>query len=606
VANLTFRESWRIANAFHSPYDLLLIGSVSKTVGSYLAQNTHQACKATPPMSEKQDHAERLFEAASQLTNDKRFEEAIGNYEQVIALQPGNAAAYNNLGFCLQQLGFYEKAQVELQRALSLKADFVIALVNLINSFVALGKRFEAIPYRRRLSELEPSSADHCFQLAELLSATGRIDESLFYLRRALALAPHFRDAAANYLLYLHYSDVHSPEYIAREHFRLAQVWMGDLKERPTTVSRSAKQVLRIGYLSADFYTHPVGRLILPVIERHNRDAFEVYCYHHGSKKDAVTDLLIKAANCFRTVDGMSSSEVFAQLQRDEVDVLVDLGGYTGGSNRLELFAAKAAPIQVSFLGYPDTTGLNAVDYRITDQYCDPFGKTDGWHSERLIRLTKGFLCFRAPDELPPVAESPLRRFGHVRFGCFNNIAKISESAFKAWAKIVSEVPGSRLLFKYGDRYESLWIQEQVKALFARNNVDPCRLEFLKSRSGLAGHLEVLGEVDIALDAFPYQGTMTTLETLLMSVPVVTLEGDTYSQRASSSLLRRLGFSDLVTNCVDEYVRTTVELAHSADKLDQLRGVLRERLLASDICDEAGFTKELEAAYRNMAATSHQ
>ncbi|WP_254508125.1 O-linked N-acetylglucosamine transferase, SPINDLY family protein [Anatilimnocola floriformis] len=545
---------------------------------------------------------EQKFAEANRLTNEKQFEQAVPIYQQIVAAKPAHALALNNLGYCLHKLELNEWAEVELKRALKLDPNFALALSNMVLALSGAKRRFETIPYRRRLTELEPKNAEHCFYLAEDLIAAGRIDECLHYLRRALELRPLYYVAAANYLMYLHYSDRETPDSIAAEHFRLSQYWKRREPELKPIARRRNVRPLRVGYVAADFYTHPVGKLMHPIIATHDKTKFEIHCYHHGVQHDEWTVRTSNAATKFSKVHESSSADLFKQIQKDEIDILVDLGGFTGGGNRLEIFAQRAAPVQVSFLGYPDSSGLAEIDYRITDDYCDPRGQTDQWHSEKLIRLSRGFLCYARPQKLPPLSPLPRRKNGYLTFGCFNNIAKISPLALRTWAEVLRRVPSSVLAFKYGDRYESAAIQEYVRAVFATEGIDTRRLHFWKSRPSLDSHLEAIGDVDIALDSFPYQGTMTTLETLTMSVPIITLEGETYCRRASSGLLRRLGLDDLVAKTPQEYVEAAVDLASALELLEGLREEQREHFFSSDICDVAGFTRELEDAFSQMYA----
>lgn len=260
------------------------------------------------------------------------------------------------------------------------------------------------------------------------------------------------------------------------------------------------------------------------------------------------------------------------------------------------------APLQVAFLGYPNTTGLDAIDYRLTDSSCDPPFSTDDGHSERLIRMSRGFLCF-APPTKPPLVGAPCLERGHITFGSFNNVAKISTAALDAWAEILKRIPDSRLVFKYGDRFESEFMRERIRARFVFSGVDSRRLMFLPAQSSLEQHLKTIGSVEIALDSFPYQGTMTTLETLVMGVPVITLCGQISSHRASSAILLRLGLENLVARSADEYVAIAVELAANPRQFNPLREELRAKLFASEICDVGSYTSELERTYRELWRT---
>jgi predicted O-linked N-acetylglucosamine transferase (SPINDLY family) len=544
----------------------------------------------------------RVFEEGNRLSAARRWEAAVRCYQRVLDREPNHWAALNNIGHCLNQLKKYDWAALQLQRAVALHSNAPLALANLVTALEEGGRRFEAVTYLRRLQELEPNAANHAFRLSNVLVSLGRVPEALFYCRRVLELQPQHYGAACNYLLYSNYSDQETVESVAAEHFRVAQKWSRPACRAPAAFvqSHEAERRLRIGYVSRDFYTHPVGKLIQPMIAAHDRELVEVYCYYDGDKHDVWTERTEAACASFQKTRPLKDAELELRILNDAVDILVDLGGYTSGGNRLNVFAAGAAPVQVAFLGYPNTTGLTAMDYRLTDAYCDPPGQTERWHSEKLIRLQHGFLCYQPPDELPPPGPSPATKNGYVTFGSLNNIAKISESALAAWADILRRVPDSRLTFKYGDRYQSEVVCERIKSVFAHAAIDPARLRFLPSQPSLQTHLQTLAQVDLALDSFPYQGTMTTLETLAMSVPVITLCGQTYSRRASSALLLRLGLNDLVAESRDEYVDLAVALANNPPLLDDLRGGLRERFLSSEVCDVAGFVRELEATYRRV------
>jgi predicted O-linked N-acetylglucosamine transferase (SPINDLY family) len=491
---------------------------------------------------------------------------------------------------------------VELKRALEVNPQNQRALSNVIYALEESGQRWEALPYHRRMAELDPGNPHHPFELANTLGSVGCAQEALFYGRKTLAIAPRYKTAASNYLLTLHYSDRETPEAVAREHFRLAPLWIKRPRRGPDAFQqpRAPDRKLRIGYVSSDLATHPVGKIVQPILAAHNKDSFEIYCYSSGKADDHWTKRIREAAGAFRDVREMNDDRVEQVVLEDRIDILVDLGGHTAGGNRLEVFASGAAPIQVSFLGYPSTTGLMSIDYRLTDAYCDPPGRTEHFHSESLIRLQHGFLCYRPPDNVPPIHPAPFAEAGYVTFGSFNNLAKLSPSVLRAWAEILRRVPESRLTFKYGGRFDSEWIRERIRGAFAVESVDPARLTFLPSIPAVAGHLEAIGKVDIALDPFPYQGTHTTLETLTMSVPVITLCGESYVRRASSALMMRLGLNDLVARTPDEYVNLAVELAGNPSLLRELRLGLRARFFGSEICDVPGFVAELETTYRRL------
>ena len=279
-------------------------------------------------------------------------------------------------------------------------------------------------------------------------------------------------------------------------------------------------------------------------------------------------------------------------------EVLRDLSGHTGG-NRLPLFARRAAPIQVTYIGYPNTTGLATMDYRLTDAWADPLGIADKLYTEELVRLDGGHLCYRPPGDSPPVGEPPVLRSGHITFGSFNNLAKVNPALVARWASILNGVPGSRLMLKTKPLADA-GARDVVRQAFAQNGVAQDRLVLSGWTDDTAGHLAQYADVDIALDTLPYHGTTTTCEALWMGVPVVTCAGETHASRVGLSLLSAIGLDELVTCSMQDYVETAISLAHDIPRLGRLRSALRTRMATSAITDKARIARAVEDAYRAM------
>jgi predicted O-linked N-acetylglucosamine transferase (SPINDLY family) len=552
-------------------------------------------------MSNLSTEAAAWFEEGNALSSKKQWADAIARYRQVVAVALRHEWVLNNLGYCLWQAGENEEAVFRLRQALAVSPNNPIAHGNLIGAMEALGRVEETIPYRRRLVDLRPNSAEHLFGLANALLGCGRTEEAIHYYQRTLTIAPGHSAAVCNYLLALNYSDRATPEAVAAEHVRLATRWTGlrrDPGEFPQ--SRDPDRPLRIGYLSADFAQHPVGKLMIPLLAAHNRRAFVPHAYSDRTDEDEWTHQIRGASDVYRIVKGQPDANLVQMIRDDRIDILVELTGYTGGRNRLGVLALGAAPVQAAFLGYPNTTGTTAVDYRLTDAFCDPPGRSDRLYTETLIRMDRGFLCHAPPADLPPLTVAPCLRAKFVTFGSFNNPAKVSERALATWGRILQAVPNSRLSVKYGSKFAREGLQERWRERLAAAGVEPGRISFLPAVLGVAGHYRAIGAVDVALDSFPYQGTMTTLETLGMGVPLVTLLGETTASRASSALLMRLGLNEWVARDTDEYVAIAVGLASNPTRLDTLRPWVREQFLRSEVCDVTGFVMELETVYRQM------
>jgi predicted O-linked N-acetylglucosamine transferase (SPINDLY family) len=352
---------------------------------------------------------------------------------------------------------------------------------------------------------------------------------------------------------------------------------------------------LRVGYVSPDFCIHSVANFLLPLLSNHDAQIVDIVCYSNTERQDEITARFQALAGTWRDIRNKSDEEVVQLIREDRIDILVDLAGHTG-RGRLRVFGHKAAPVQLTYLGYPDTTGLKTVDYRLTDQWADPPGQ-EAFHTEKLIRLPGGFLCYAPLFETPPVSSAPLLDKGFVTFGSFNNVAKMNPEVLQLWAEILKAVPRSRLLLKT----KSFW-DKSVAEDFS-NRIQACgvereRVELRPWALHPRDHLIHYREIDIALDTFPYNGTTTTCEALWMGVPVIALAGNTHAGRVGVSLLSALGLENLIAPTPNDYLTLTVALAQDTARLTALHSTLRERLAQSSLCDGRKFAAEVERVYR--------
>jgi predicted O-linked N-acetylglucosamine transferase (SPINDLY family) len=357
---------------------------------------------------------------------------------------------------------------------------------------------------------------------------------------------------------------------------------------------------LRIGYLSPDLRSHSVSFFILPLLENRNRQEAEVTCYSTTLAQDGVTEKIKANADTFRAVYRMSDEKLATLIQEDGIDILVELSGHTA-LNRLPMLANRVAPIQVTYLGYANTTGLAEMDYRITDAIADPVGVSDAWHTEKLVRIPGGFLAYRAAFNAAefPVVPMPAEQAGHVTFGSFNNLAKINDTVLDAWAAILAQVPMSQLILKArGLRSDK--VQARILGAFAARGVDTDRVRLLTQERTASAHLALYNQMDVALDTFPYNGTTTTCEALWMGTPVVTFQGRSHAGRVGASLLQRMGLGELVAENRQGYIETAVALGRDLSRIAQVRTGLRDRLQGSPVMDAGRLARELESAYRDL------
>ncbi|MBV5323783.1 MAG: tetratricopeptide repeat protein, partial [Rhodospirillaceae bacterium] len=420
--------------------------------------------------------------------------------------------------------------------------------------------------------------------LGNLLREQGRLQESVACFRKAIEISPDYLGAHSNLLFTLNSLADITPAEICAEHRRfgdMIQAPAGPVQPHDNTADPARK--LRIGYLSPDFLGHSVAYFIENLLEFHNKDRFEIVCYAINKRMDSLSRRLQSRVALWRSCSFMTDDELAAQIRADKIDILVDLAGHTA-ENRLTVMARKPAPIQVTYLGYPNTTGLSRIDYRLTDAQVDPPGEADLVHVEKLVRLPRSFLCFRPSDFAGEVPVRPVVANGYVTFGSFNVMAKMTDEVVAVWSRILREVPKSRLVMKcnaFSDP-ETLALYRQR---FGDCGVASERLDLMGRQPLIGDHLATYGRIDIALDPFPYNGTTTTCEALWMGVPMVALQGGHHVGRVSAALLQHVGLGELVATDADDYVARAKALALDPARIQALSAGLRPAMAASPLMD---------------------
>jgi predicted O-linked N-acetylglucosamine transferase (SPINDLY family)/ADP-heptose:LPS heptosyltransferase len=514
--------------------------------------------------------------------------------------EPDNADSHLNLGVVLAALGRDAEAEASYRRGLARKPASVDGHNNLGVLLEHVGRYAEAEASYRRASELAPDSAHPLNNLAVMLKESGRLGEAIAVQRRAIAADPELPAARSNLLYKLVYDETVSPQAMFDEH----AAWGREMAARFATAGARFANApepgrrLRVGYVSADFRHHSVAFFAEALLAAHDKKTVEVFLFANDARADAVTRRLHAHADRVVSIFGMPDERSAAQIRELGIDILVDLSGHTSG-NRMMLFARKPAPVQVTWLGYPATTGLPAIDYRITDAVADPPGEADALHTERLVRLDGGFLCYRPLDRAGAVAPLPARTAGRVTFGSFNNFAKLSPGTIALWARLLREVPEARLLLK-ASQFKDADTRAYCRAAFTAAGVADERIEIVPPLPDPADHLARYRRVDIGLDPLAYNGTTTTCEALWMGVPTVTLRGDRHVSRLGASIMTTVGLGEMIAQSEDDYVTIAARLARDLDHLAELRAAMRERLRASPLCDAPGFARAMEAAYRDM------
>lgn len=549
-------------------------------------------------LSYKPDWAEANNFLGVALDQQGRSSAAIDCFKRALEYLPGYAAAYCNMGTALNNRGMVSAAMDAYQTAIQIAPDLAEAHNNLGNIYQNKGALTEAISLYRSAVDIKPGFADAFNNMGNAYKDQGRLEQALACYGNALKTLPGYAAAHSNMLFAMNCLG----GVDAADVFNAHRNWEPAHGAPPPPVSswpgeHSPDRRLRIGYVSGDFCRHSVAYFIEPVLAAHNHLEFEVFCYANHVRADHVTRRLKKYADHWRPISGLPDPLAFDLIREDQIDLLIDLSGHTA-RNRLPLFARKPAPIQITYLGYPNTTGLTQMDYRITDAWADPPGHSEALHSETLIRLPRGFLCYRPDEEAPDIRKADRAENGRVVFGSFNYAAKITPGSVALWSKILHQVPDSRLLLK-SKSFSDAGAKQHLLSCFEKNGVPANRIDF----SGFLPakhHLQLYNQVDIALDTFPYNGTTTTCEALWMGTPVITLAGDRHAARVGVSLLSNLGLPELIAQTGDDYVQKAIALAGDKACLQSIQSQLRSMMAQSVLVDATGFARALEAEYRRI------
>jgi FkbM family methyltransferase len=521
-----------------------------------------------------------------------RLEEAVYGIERSLAEGAADARVHANLGTVLQHLGRLDEALVRYSEALERDPDHVSAHSNLAAILTSRFAHEEAEAHLRHVLRLRPNHGNAWNNLGVLCRDTLRLEEALEAFDHAIAESTDSLVAHSNRLLTLNYLPSITAKEIFDAHKAFGESVDGEL--RSMSIREADGSPIRVGYVSGDLRRHSVAFFIEPVLAAHDRSRFHVTCYSNAERQDAVTKTLRGLSDAWRDISMLSNEAARALIEQDKIDILVDLSGHSA-RNRLTLFADRAAPVQVTWLGYPNTTGLKTMDYRLTDEIADP-DEADALHTERLIRLPGGFHCYRPPVGSPGVESLPASGGEPFTFGSFNNLLKVTDDVLACWAAVLRAVPGSRLLLK-AYQLESSGARDHVRSVLRAQGIDEDRVLLEGWAAGFDDHLAQYHRVDVALDPFPYNGTTTTLEALWMGVPTITLACDRHAGRVGASLMTHVGLKGFIADSIERYVALAAFLASDLERLGRLRKSMRQALLASGLCDGARFTRELERVY---------
>lgn len=551
-----------------------------------------------------------------------------------LALQPSAAEAWNGLGLVLRALGRPEEAIAAYQRATVLQPTMATAHEQL-GALIADTRGFApAIPHFRKAVELDPGLATAWCNLGLAQIQTGdiasggvsldtalsihpdlpqallgkglacqrchRIEDAIHYYDRTLTVEPRNQEALSARLFCLNYLDTIDAGTLSAAHRTFGRLWEPQTQPQPPATARSNRRSLRVALLSPDLRAHSVSYFLEPLLRHLDPSRFEIVLYHDHAVSDAVSARLQRHAKIWRNFASQPHAWVGERIREDRPDILIDLAGHTG-FNRLPLFAQRLAPVQVSYLGYPNTTGLTTMDFRLTDETADPVGSSDVLHTETLLRFSRCAWAYQPPADAPEVAPPPCLDTGAITFGSFNNASKFSTRTLLLWAGILSRVPRSRLFLK-GQGIDDAFFQERLFSWMDSRGISRDRLEFAGRTAGLGEHLSLYGKVDVALDTYPYHGTTTTCEALWMGRPVITLSGDRHASRVGTSLLSAVGCPDWIAQSDEDYVAKATHLALDPGLLAARITTLRQQVAISPLLDHASHARDFGEALRRCHA----
>jgi protein O-GlcNAc transferase len=540
--------------------------------------------------------AEAWYNLANALQKRAEFAEAAAAYRRALELRSEWPEAYINLGNALQAQSEFEGAAISYSKALALRPNDVDALNNLGSAQRDLGRVDEAIDSFRRCIAIRPDfHVAHC-NLGNALRDSGQVAAAVASYRRAVEICPTDTISHSNLAYAVHFDPDYDGAAILQENLRwnarhAAKLWD---RTRSHLNDRDPERRLRIGYIGADFRDHCQSLFTIPLLSQHDRGQFEITCYANLPRPDSVTRQLMQYADRWRVIAGRSDQAVADEIRVDGIDILVDLTMHMSNGRPLVL-ARKPAPVQVAYLAYPGTTGLESIDYRLTDPYLDPPGDGDSDYAEKSLRLPETFWCYDPLTDQPSPGPLPAIAAGRITFGCLNNFSKVNATTIALWAGVLEAVAGSRLLLLAPPGEH----RERVRTEFGPAKVDPGRIEFVEYRPRRQ-YLNLYRQIDLGLDTIPYNGHTTSLDSLWMGVPVVTRVGRTAVGRAGWSQLSNLGLPALVSWSDEEFISIASRLARDLPRLGELRATLRTRMQQSPLMDAPRFRRHLESAYRQM------
>ncbi len=545
------------------------------------------------------DNARAIVLMGNVLRRQNRLREAGEKYRKACSIAPVMIDAQMQLGLLLNRLGQSVEAEGIFSK-LGVMYPGNAWLHNWLgNAYRQMSRLDESLNSYKVALQANPGSAEIYNNIANILKVLGRYDEAEQSYREALRIKPGFWQAHSNLVTLLNYIPSMTGQQLLDDHRAWArQHTAGITSITSWQVTRDPRRPLRVAYLSPDLRKHPVGYFMLPIMQHHDSRQVISIGYADIPRPDEMTALLQESAGEWRFVREIDDSRLADMILSDRVDILVDLAGHTG-NNRLGVFARRPAPIQITYLGYPATTGLDQIDYRMSDLTVDPEGSGKNY-SEKLLRLPTGFCCYSPPEGVPAVGTLPADENGYITFGSLNISAKLNDSVLALWAEVLNKVPASKLLL-FRDTLRGS-VRNRILSKMEEYGINSNRVSLKCELPPDGSHMSIYNDIDITLDTFPWNGHTTACESLWMGVPVVTLYGHISAGRMCASVLNQVNLPQLIAKTPDEFVRIASGLGSDVGLVRDMRASLRTRLKTSPLLDGAKFTSSLERQYRRIWA----
>lgn len=562
-------------------------GRVDDAIASY-----RKALAANPA------HAGSHRRLGDALKNGGHLDEAIKAYERAIELKPDFVEARNDLGNLFKDTGRSEEAVREYEQAISLRPGCAEACCNLGNIYRERGLTGKAIESYRRALQTKPDFAEVVSNLGNAFKDQGDLEAATAAYRKALELKPSLADARSNLVYARQFTPGVTLAQVLQDHLEWNDIHVSSLRNGriPHLPGLGLPRSLVLGFVSGDFRKHPVGSFLVRIFEGLAGMDCRIVCYANQIENDDMTDRFRKAAHLWRDCRHLSDSALADVVRRDRVDILFDLSGHNE-RNRLLVFGRRPAPLQITWAGYMATTGVETMDYIIADRHEIPEG-SERYYTEKVIRMPHSFVCYDPPEYAPPVRSLPALANGHITFGSFNILFKVSPEVVGLWSSILHRIAGSRLVLKTKE-LNAEETRRRYADLFSRCGIGPERVDLIGGTPHRE-HLDYYNRIDIALDPFPFSGSTTTLESLWMGVPVVTMPGETFAGRHSLSFLSTVGLTGTIADSPGRYLEIAERLSGDLAGLAEMRSNLRDRFRESPLCDGDAFAGALLAALSHL------